>query len=378
MRALILTDSLFASRERALLSRLEVGLADEGIRVIHAVPDGFSLDSTAAPVFTRVVRYQPTGGGWAPMRRLIVRRLVRAVNDVIEGEDGGSLDIVHVFGGSAWDIGFDLARECSATVALEIWRAGLVQRARDLGRTGVPVVLMAPDPAIERALTLAVGAGGPRVHAAFWGVHAPTHPREPLTRPDAATNAQREPVSVMVVGAGRDPRAFLAAFEGLATLVKAFGDVEIFCDALAARRANVWAIARRLGLLHHLSLIEELEARRDMVLQSDMLVLPEPTGEQRSIVLDALANGVLVAAAADPYLSPLEDRVTACVVRHPLAEEWRSALLELAQRPDVVQSLARTGHAFVRDKRRASDYVRAVISAYTWMASSKRPSPAST
>ena len=39
MRVLILADGLFATRERALLSRLEVGLADEGVRVVQATPE---------------------------------------------------------------------------------------------------------------------------------------------------------------------------------------------------------------------------------------------------------------------------------------------------------------------------------------------------
>ncbi len=38
MRILIIADESFASRERAMLSRLEVGLADEGVRVVHVIP----------------------------------------------------------------------------------------------------------------------------------------------------------------------------------------------------------------------------------------------------------------------------------------------------------------------------------------------------
>lgn len=437
MRALVLADGLFASRERSLLSRLEVGLADEGVRLIHATPGpsdgardraggsdwsggggaggwggggGSTLGpaigsagdevngSTVAgrvgggevlsPVFARSLRYQPAA--WGPLRRLNARRVVRAVREIIEqeggsAESGSGLGVVHAFGGSAWELAFDLAREFNAAVALEVWRAGLVQRARDLRpHAGTRVALLAPDPAIERALTLAVGAGGPRVTLAPWGVHAADRV------PDAMDPTK--PLSVMVVGAGRDARAYAAAFDGLATLCRAWtagdgtgkgerggrgeggergggGEVEIFCDALAARRAGVWAIARKAELLGRLSLIEELEARRDMLLQGDILLLPENAGEQRTVVLEAMATGVLVVAAADPYLSVLEDLMTAVVVRHPVAEEWRSALLDVATKPERARSVVRRAYAMVRDKRRASEYVRCVLGAYEWMAS---------
>src|SRR5258705_7504763 len=53
MRVVILTDAGFARREHSLVSRLEIGLADGGVRVIHALPASAAdpAPSAAADLF---------------------------------------------------------------------------------------------------------------------------------------------------------------------------------------------------------------------------------------------------------------------------------------------------------------------------------------
>src|SRR5213595_3029987 len=97
LRVLILADEFFASRERGLLTRLEVGLADEGVRVIHAVPEGTKTEAPGG-VFSRVLTYSPKT--LILTRSLAVRKLGRAIADMDETEEPGDIDIIHVFGGS--------------------------------------------------------------------------------------------------------------------------------------------------------------------------------------------------------------------------------------------------------------------------------------
>jgi glycosyltransferase involved in cell wall biosynthesis len=242
-----------------------------------------------------------------------------------------------------------------------------VERARDVHLEDDAPLLIAPDQAIERAL-LAVppGAEHPAVRLAAWGVHTPAHAREVLT-------AERAP-SIMLVGSGRDTAAFRAAFEGIAAIARDQGDLLIFCDALAARRADVWALARKLGVLHNLSLIEELEGRRDLLLYGDILVQPEAHGEQRSILLEAMATGMVVIAGADPMVSILQDGLTARLVPRPLAAEWAAVIRDVVGHTDRARALASTAREHIRTTRRASDHVRAVLNAYDWL-SSDEPLP---
>jgi hypothetical protein len=361
MRVLILADEFFASRERGLLTRLEVGLADEGVRVIHAVPEGVKAEAPEG-VFTRVLTYSPKT--LILTRPLAVRKLGRAIAEMDSTEEPGDVDIIHVFGGSVWGLGADLALELGAGLALEVWRAGLADRARAMrvGENDLPL-LIAPDPAIERLLTQASGsAQGPAVRLASWGVLTPEKARDVLA-PDRAA-------SVMLVGSGRDAHAFKAALEGLAGVAREQPELLLFCDALAARRTDLWPMARKLGILHSLSLIEELEGRRDLLLQGDILLQPEAHGEQRSVLLEAMAAGMVVVAASDPMVSSLQDGVTARLVGgtgSAAKGAWATALRDVFSDATKSRALAASARDFVKTRRKASDHVKAVLAAYEWL-----------
>lgn len=359
MRVLILADEFFASRERAMLLRLEVGLADEGVRVIHTVPSG-ALSEGPMGVFSTTLTYSPKV--MRLTRGLAVARLVRALANLDQAEEPNDVDIIHVFGGSVWGFAAKLAERLGSGLVLEVWRSGLVEKARDLRLNGVErPLLLAPDPAIERAL---LGGDSPEesamVHLSEWGVLAPTEQREVMSEGKA--------VSVMMVGTGRDPKSSIAALEGLAAVVRRRSDVLIFCDALAARRARLWHHARRLGILNSFSLIHELEGRRDLLLHGDVLVQPDFSGEQRSIVLEAMAHGMIVVASHDPFISILRDGVTARLVNPLDAEQWQQVFTELLLHPEMARGVAASSQRIVRESRKASDHVRAVLSAYELLA----------
>lgn len=357
MRVLILADEVFASRERALVTRLEVGFADEGVRVFHAVPERAAA-AMPGEVYSQALTYSE--GGLLISRAVRVRKLVQDINALRVSPEERAVDLVHVFGGAAWSLGIEVARQIGAGLALEIWRAGLVSRARTLRVSGqLPPVFFSPDPAIERLLLAEDAAIA--VRSTPWGVHTPDSARV-ILRPGRAPTA-------MVVGGGRDLHAFAAALRGLAAAARAYPDLMIFMDPLASRATPIARMARDLGLRRHLSMIEGLENRRDLLLQGDLLIQPESGGEQRSIVLDAMASGLVVVAAEDPLISTLIDGVTACLVRRSDPAAWGPAIRGVLDRADHARSLAASARQWVREHRRASDHVRSVLEAYTWMTS---------
>lgn len=342
---------MFASRERTLLARLEIGLADEGESVLQALPR--QVLATLEPgVFARSLAYSTRT--FFLTRRLAVRRLAQSVRDILRDEVGG-IDVVHVFGGSAWGLAGELAGELKAALAVEVWRFGLCERAArewDFGGGGAPA-LFAPDAVTERELRrLAPRA---QVFAAPWGV-LPADAREVLL-PERA-------VSVMMVGTGRDGAAFAAALGGVVAAAKGTPDLLIFCDADAARRADLWKVARKLGVLDRLSLIEDLEARRDLVLEGDVLVHPEAAGEQRSLLMEAMARAIPVVAARDPRVSVLVEGTTARLVAGEQAGQWEAALRGLLTDVAGARALGASARAVVREQRRASAHVKAVLSGY--------------
>jgi hypothetical protein len=357
MRALLIADSLFALQERAMLSRLELGLADEGVGVVQALPEQL-LTRDGSEVYARSLPYTPVASPL--LRRFAVGALAQRVRklDADEGE-GQRVRVVHAFGGSIWPLALRVARELRAGLALDVWRNGLVTRVRDLGlHASDDVVAIAPD--VRTQQRLLESSRGLASVVAPWGVLA--------EEPHAVLRASRS-ASIMLVGTGRDAPAFHAVLAGLAPLLKDREDVLVFCDARAARRADVWKHARTLdpslGLRSKLSLVEDLEARPDLLLAGDLLVHPEASGEQRSMLLEAFGRGVVVVAACDDALDFLQQGVTAQLVSSPReASAWTSAIGGLLQSPLVATTLARSANEFVREHRRASEQVRKVLEAY--------------
>lgn len=361
MRVVVVADRLFASRERELLSRLEIGLADEGVRVLQALPEeGTEPLAQASGACTASLTF--ASGGLPFTTGLRARRLAQRLEEVDQGADDSPVDIVHVFGGSLWPFGAALAQACGAGLALEVWRAGLIDRAAAIApRAPKDTLFIAPDPEIERTLR----HRGLPTRSAIWGVHAGDPPAPKLASGRAPT--------VMMIGAGNDPRAMRTALEGIASCVRTHPDILIFADALAARRADLYSVATRRGVLANLTLIEEIESRRDLLVQGDVLLLCEGNGEQRTIVLEAMAHSMIVLSVEDRYSDYLRDRVTAKIVRATGPGAWAEALGTFLDSPATARRIGDSAREFVARQRRASDHVRAVLDAYSWL---RQDSPA--
>jgi hypothetical protein len=371
MRVLIVADELFASRERSLLTRLEVGLADDGVLVAYAVPQQVIDDTPGGAadisgVFTKVVPYTPPSMPLA--RRFAAAELERGLC-ALPG-DFDSIDVVHVFGGSAWNLAAQVADELEAPLAVELWRAGLAGPARDLVSAGDRIertLFIAADPKLEREYQDMPGTNSRhvpppalRVRSIPWGVLSP---QERRSHPQAPGVAQ--PAAVMLVGSGFDVAAWTATLKGCHEAIRSGLDLLLFADVLAAKRSNLWAVARSLGLLDRLSLIDNLESRRDLVLHGDLLLLPEARGEQRSIILQAMAAEMLVIAAADDNSSILQSDRT-CVTLDPTnVGQWTAELRRLLTDRAAALTLAESAKFFIQMHRRASDHVRGVLKAYS-------------
>ncbi|MEM7754474.1 MAG: hypothetical protein AAF297_02445 [Planctomycetota bacterium] len=355
MRVLHLTDEGFAVRESAMLARLEVGLADEGARVYRAGPREPSAEDAVPALYRRSIGF-PRATPWTT-RRWRARWLLQRLAEAQTGVEDSPVDVIHAFGGGVWDVAIEAGRQAECPVVLEVWRARLASRASSLGlgRAAASVLLAASDEAIEREL-LDAHLASP-VHRTPWGVHAPSKALPERT----ATGRAR---SVVVAGSGRDVRAIRACVSGLAMLADERPDVLFFIDAEIFRRAQLWDTAEREGMLSRVTLVDELEGRRDLALQADVLVHPEGLGEQRSLLLDAMAQGVAVVASHDPHVSWLIGARTCRSVTQATAAAWHDAMTRVLGSDQETAALRASAWSYVREHRMASRQVSAVLSAY--------------
>lgn len=361
MRVLIIADASFAARERPMLARLEVGLVDEGARVVRAIPQRVA-ERMSEDVYSRTVTFSDHGN----VLTRSIRAGVLAARIAEMRMAGGSdrpVDVVHAMGGRAWQFAAEVAKQTRASLAVDVWRGGLVAKARSLRDAFAgPFVAFAPDASMERALKRE--GLSMCVRCAPWGVHLPAEPVRILA-PD-------DPISILIAGTGRSPDEFRAAVEGAALAAQSNDHIMIFVDAEGARRAAVWPLARRLNVLDRLSLVPEVETRRKVTLRTDILSYPDARGEQRTFLLDAMAVGVPIVASADPMISALTDGRTARLIEAPDPRRWESVIVSLIEQPDTARTLGASARDFIKAEHRVSAHVSAVLDAYEWMTVTSR------
>jgi hypothetical protein len=353
VRVVILLDRSFARRERNLLSRLEIGLADEGVRVIHAVPRSI-LEPESFGLYSSAIGYDDRGFPTTNSHR--TRQLLEAISDLIGSDPAAGVDIVHCFGAGHERLAIELAAALDAPALIEVWQSASFPRAADaLRRAPARTSLVFPDQSLHRAmLKLAPGA---RALDAPWGVHAAD---EPAAHPDPA----REAPAVGLLADGSRPDLLDAALQGLARAAVDLPELLIFVDTERARSPRLWQSARRHGLLDRLSIVPGVEARREPILRLDALLIPEPSGRLRSIILDAMARGLPVIATPDPTLSILSNPAIATLIPNAAPDSWANALRHMLVDSAPRQTITRAASEFIRTERTASAHVAAVLKAY--------------
>lgn len=358
MKVMVLADRSFARREHQLLTRLEIGLADEGASVVHAVPTACVADPGMAFSST-LVTYDdsPTPFGRSARRRSLLKDLAERL-DVASPQ----VDVVHVFGTGAWGLGFDAAQELGAQLVVEVWRAELVEDAKRLARMasegagGRRAGLITSSAKIGELLGLA--DGGALTSVAPWGVPVGEGWRGPID--------MERGIALSVLAEGRMSGELKNMLEGIKRAADRLDNLLVFLDGAAADRSVIWRAARKLGLLGRVTAVAEMEARREPILQTDLLLLPEPMGVCRTLPLSAMADGVSVIGRPDDVHAGWLAKGTATLVndavrgRPATPEAWERAIVQTVQDREGTTAMREAARAYVRKHRTVTAYVEGV------------------
>ena len=361
MRALLLADQSFAWRERLMLSRLEVGLADIGVTVTRADPEREDRpQSMGSGLTSSSITYRRIGVINSPRAQSLA--LLDQLVPIKPTLDDCPIDVVHAFGDGCWSLAVDVAQRLDACCALELWSSHSINQIPRIERrcehAGVQLLWLAPDEPIKQAAE-AQGSKAP-CRVARWGVHTPD-----LKREWAKVNPNR---SIAVLSSGGDPTPIIRALEGVSRFVRSAPGTLVFLDAKAtAENDKVWRRAEALGLLENLSVIPDMEARRELVLRCDLLLLPEARGEHRTLTLDAMASGMVVIAQRDPLVACLDDPGQVVLVDDGEPASWEAAVRSVLTDPQRAQSLISASREFIKKQRRASDHAKELYDAMAWL-----------
>lgn len=352
MRVLILVDSRFAVHERALIERVLVGLADEGIRAQIVLPKGRDLEDFGFDLLCEPI--------WYADRGLSLTRSIRATQvarQIAQGSETmtGLIDIVHVFGGGAWAMGRELARILGAGMVFEVWRAGLIDSAKSLHLDDSDkAIFTVPERPFEDGLSKA--GLGHRVQLARWGAQV-------LAESTPILNPQKTK-SIVLMSSGRQKDQCIAAFEGIADAIEDRPDVMVFANLEVVQRAGLWSRVVSRKIDDRFTIIDRSEDRRDLLLRCDVLVYPDTLHEERTLLLDAMAVGMSIIAGNDEYIAPIQDSSGVVIVERPVRSEWAAKLNECLDDPQGARDAGLKARAYVTQHRRASMYMESILDAY--------------
>jgi len=352
MRVLILVDAQFARHERALIERVVIGLADEGVHTQVILPKDRQLEEAGFDLLVEPVWYADRG--LALTQRIRANQVAKQI--IGENDNGtGKIDIVHVFGGAAWSMGKELGKILEAGVVFEVWRAGLADSVRGLHLDSNDRALFSlPERAFETGLEQE--GFSDRVHLAQWGASVPASPSQ-ILRDDKFP-------SIVLMSSGRQKDLSIAAFDGIADYLDRNPEIMVFANLEIVERAGLFerVVARKHE--DRFTTIDRSEDRRDLLLRCDLMVYPDTLHEERTLLLDAMGMGMLVLAGNDNCIAPIKESKGVRVVERPIRSCW-SSLLEssLADRENA-RELGMLSREYVTNNRRSPMHIASILDAY--------------
>lgn len=308
----LIVDQERLAHEGALVGRLVTAFLDRGMRVTRFLPR--EAPEPDPPVDALRVDVNFDSALWMHGHR--ARALAHAIDRSIP-------DVLFAIGRSAWAVGMQLAAEIERPVALDVWSAALarvVPRGRNAHHVGAYV---APTHALARVLETRVDPA----------LVAFVPPGVVLPPPPAPRSSRIALQSLAAIGSGRNLDWYSSLLRGLARMVTDVPALQIALELRGPREHDVWREAHRLELLHNISAIRDAAPLRDLITQCDVLVIAEPIGAMRSVILEALAHGMAVVAARDDELGLIDEHI-GWIVESPDADRWTTALEATVESPE--------------------------------------------
>ncbi len=314
--------------EGPTINRLAVGLVADGERVACVLdPQSRDVLPSLAGVDRLEVPFRVP-----PWRRGVRRALLGALSERRPPE------VVVARGRPSWPVAAELAELHGAPLAIECWVVEAIGPLARFARRHPDLTAIAPTEAMAGMLRERLGEE--RVRLVPIGVPVPATPANVLDRPDDA-------IAVAILGPATDVATWRSVVAGLARTCRDLPQVHAFIELGGPAAHATWQELERHDLLGRTSCVAAAPPLRALITRCDLLVVPEPPGRVRSVVLEAMAMGMPVIAAPDPCLDMLADGETADVADRPDAETWASLLGRRLADPVAARALGLRGRSRV-------------------------------
>ncbi len=328
MHIALIVDSERLVSESAMIRELTLGLGDQGIQITAILPQAAPREpQPEPPVASAVIEARLAVPPW--LRRPRAARVAAALA-------GTMPDLIYAVGADTWTLASDLSRAIERPLVLDVWSAALMRRV-PVALPGAPLRVAYVVPTEPLAAALRGRGAADSVSVVPIGVEAPAEPREVLA-------SVADSVTLAIIGSGQDGEGMKAALAGLSSVLGDFPQIQACLELRGPGEHVIWRHARRLELLGHVSTIGQASLHRALIGGCDVLVVPERAGEARSVMLEAMAGGMALLAADDPFLDMLVADETALVV---IQDEWADKLRRLLAEPGLARQLGRAARSWV-------------------------------
>jgi glycosyltransferase involved in cell wall biosynthesis len=344
MKIALIANTAWLDEELATLHHLVVGLLDESVRVVQALPTG----RAEGEIVDFGIRLS-----WRERKGKIRNR--RAINRLAEPMKKQGVELIHALDGRQWRAALDLGKQLNLPVVLSANSGMDIELAtRLVGRLlpGMHVLLCATGP-LTQLVDQAIGGVVPVRHVPF-GVHL----GKTVARRDEET-----PCMVISGDGGFDDHVH-RLLQGAKQAIDARPDLQLFFDAQRDQPRALWRAISRHGLLANATLIPRRLGHRELLLRAGALVHPQPLGRARSLTLRAMAHAVPVLACSDPLLDDFIDGQTAKVLHDPSAESWAKSMISFANDPAPWRDLGASAQQWAGQHRLASMQLEHLIATY--------------
>ncbi len=343
MRVALFGNTAWFDEELPAFRQLVVGLLDEGVSAVQVMPE--QIPEEDAVGLAERVTWTESSMGWLNRHRL---------GQLAETLRQAKVDVLHALDGRVWrgvaDLcgALDLPGVFTVNTPLDLPLAAKLSKWVPEGRAEI---LASSEPLAE---ALDVGPGV-TIRVVSPGTH----------RVEATAGVlDRDAPAVVVTGNGKLDGHYQALLEALSPLVGRHPLLQCFFDTQKDDQHHLYQAAAKAGLLSHMSFVPRRTGHRELLLRADVIVHPQPLHRPRGLLLQAMARGLPVVAAYDPWQDMLIDGVTCQVVHHPDHKLWEDGLEAVLSNPESTKALGDKARAWVNEHRLSSAVVEQTRQAY--------------
>lgn len=325
------------SQEHAMLNRIAVGLLDNGNQIIRVVPE-----SKEQPLYEQAVSLAHKFETPMPVSRLLRNERTQSV---IEKLQKANTEAIVAFGADAMQLATDIHSKLPIPILREVLS---MKEAKRVKKKHPVWRWLAPTPSIEETISQRVGQE--RVAYVPMGVT--------LRNKDVAINeAKVLGQCALVLDAGGDWKQTRAVLEAL----RHFPNMHIFLELHGSNSHKVWKQVQQLVMQDRVTCLDNIGELRQVVADADLLVLPSTSMPLRTVLLEAMAQGVPIACVEIPGFDMLINEETALFS----SGGWDTTFSLLLDDTTISTQLADNSFALISKKHCSSVQIAAFEAAFT-------------